>query len=284
MTAIDSLRVQRKNQPHKVRRLRITPGLWLAWAVIVLAVVAALFPQLFAHYDPYSGVAGTQLTPPDSRHWLGTDQLGRDLLSRIIYGTRWSLSAAVAAVAVGLVVGAAAGMLAAFSRLSVENLVMRLVDVLLSIPALLLSLSIIILLGMGTFHAALAVGCASVANFARLSRAEVLRIRRQDYIEAAFGSGGRFPTVFLRHVLPNALPTLLAFSALQFGQAILALSTLSFLGFGSPPPVPEWGLMIAEGRNYLATAWWLSVFPGGVVIAVVLAANRISHYLSGDSL
>jgi len=284
MTAIDSLRIQRKNQPRAGRRLRITPGLWLAWAVIALAVVAALFPYLFAHYDPYSGVAGTQLTPPDGRHWLGTDQLGRDVFSRIIYGTRWSLSAAVAAVFVGLVVGAATGMLAAFSRLSVENLVMRLVDVLLSIPALLLSLSIIILLGMGTFHAALAVGCASVANFARLARAEVLRIRRQDYIEAAFGSGGRFPAVFLRHVLPNALPTLLAFSALQFGQAILALSTLSFLGFGSPPPVPEWGLMIAEGRNYLATAWWLSVFPGAVVIAVVLAANRISHFLSGDTL
>ncbi|KGD74687.1 ABC transporter permease [Tatumella morbirosei] len=284
MTAIDSLRIQRKNQPRAARRLRITPGLWLAWAVIALAVVAALFPYLFAHYDPYSGVAGTQLTPPDGRHWLGTDQLGRDVFSRIIYGTRWSLSAAVAAVFVGLVVGAATGMLAAFSRLSVENLVMRLVDVLLSIPALLLSLSIIILLGMGTFHAALAVGCASVANFARLARAEVLRIRRQDYIEAAFGSGGRFPAVFLRHVLPNALPTLLAFSALQFGQAILALSTLSFLGFGSPPPVPEWGLMIAEGRNYLATAWWLSVFPGAVVIAVVLAANRISHFLSGDTL
>ncbi len=284
MSAIDSLRVRRKNQPQSARRLRIIPGLWLAWGVIALALLAALFPQLFTHYDPYNGVAGTQLTPPDGVHWLGTDQLGRDLLSRIIYGTRWSLSAATAAVAVGLLAGASAGMLAAFSRLSVENLVMRLVDVLLSIPSLLLSLSIIILLGMGTFHAALAVGCASVANFARLSRAEVLRIRRHDYIEAAFGSGGRFPAVFVRHVLPNALPTLLAFSALQFGQAILALSTLSFLGFGSPPPIPEWGLMIAEGRNYLATAWWLSVFPGGVVIAVVLAANRISHYLSGETL
>ena len=125
MTAIDSLRIQRKNQPRAARRLRIKPGLWLAWAVIALALVAALFPHLFAHYDPYSGVAGIQLTPPDGRHWLGTDQLGRDVFSRIIYGTRWSLSAAVAAVAVGLVVGAATGMLAAFSRLSVENLVMR---------------------------------------------------------------------------------------------------------------------------------------------------------------
>ncbi|GAA0471363.1 ABC transporter permease [Tatumella sp. JGM100] len=264
------------------RRPDLKPGLLLATTVIVLAILAALFPQWFTRYNPYDGIAGIQLTPPDSHHWLGTDQLGRDLLSRIIYGTRWSLSAATAAVAVGLVAGGAVGMLAGFSRLRIDNLVMRLVDVLLSIPALLLSLSIIILLGAGTLHAALAVGCASVANFARLSRTEVLRIRHQDYIEAAFGSGGHFLSVFLRHVLPNALPTLLAFSALQFGQAILALSTLSFLGFGSPPPVPEWGLLIAEGRNYLATAWWLAAFPGGVVIVVVLAANRISRYFSGE--
>lgn len=159
---------------------------------------------------------------------------------------------------------------------------MRVIDVLLSIPALLLSLSIIILLGVGNTHAAIAVGCASIANFARLARAEVLTIRQQAYIEAAFGSGGRFFKVFIRHVFPNALPTLLAFAALQFGQAILALSTLSFLGFGSPPPIPEWGLLIAEGRNYLATAWWLTVFPGLLVMVIVLATHRISRAFSGE--
>jgi len=254
----------------------------LAWTLIIGVVIAALFPQWFTHYDPYNGVAGTQLTAPDRLHWLGTDQLGRDLYSRMIYGSRWSLSAASAAVAVGLVLGSLTGMLAAFAGGVAESVTMRVADVLLSIPALLLSLSIIILLGVGNVHAALAVGCASVAHFARLARAEVLRIRQQDYIEAAFGSGGRFFPVFFRHVLPNALPTLLAFSALQFGQAILALSTLSFLGFGSPPPIPEWGLLISEGRNYLATAWWLTVFPGLLVIAVVLATHRISRAFSGE--
>ncbi|KFD22474.1 permease component of an ABC superfamily dipeptide transporter [Tatumella ptyseos ATCC 33301] len=284
MSLTETLRLQPRRSGKYLQLQRVRPGVWLAWMIILLAILAAIFPQLLTHYDPESGVPGTQLMPPDSHHWLGTDQLGRDLYSRIIYGARWSLSAASAAVSVGLVVGSLGGMLAAFSGRTTETLTMRLVDVLLSIPALLLSLTIIILLGAGTLHAALAVGCASVAHFARLSRAEVLRIRQQDYIEAAFGSGGRFFAVFFRHVLPNALPNILAFSALQFGQAILALSTLSFLGFGSPPPIPEWGLLIAEGRNYLATAWWLTVFPGVVVIGIVLATNRISRALSGENL
>lgn len=282
MSLTDTLRLSSRAPKIKTRSLRFRFGLWLAWTLITVVVIAALFPQWFTHYDPYNGVAGTQLTAPDRLHWLGTDQLGRDLYSRIIYGSRWSLSAASAAVAVGLVLGSLTGMLAAFAGGVAESITMRVADVLLSIPALLLSLSIIILLGVGNVHAALAVGCASVAHFARLARAEVLRIRQQDYIEAAFGSGGRFFPVFFRHVLPNALPTLLAFSALQFGQAILALSTLSFLGFGSPPPIPEWGLLISEGRNYLATAWWLTVFPGLLVIAVVLATHRISRAFSGE--
>ncbi len=283
MSLIDSLRLSTRHRTMTSRRRVIRPGLYLAWAVIGIALIVALFPQLFTHYDPYNGVAGAQLSAPNSLHWLGTDQLGRDLYSRIIYGARWSLSAACAAVSVGLILGSLVGMLAAFTGGAAESFTMRGMDVLLSIPALLLSLSIIILLGVGNFHAALAVGAASIAHFARLARSEVLRIRHQDYIEAAFGSGGRFFAVFFRHVLPNALPTLLAFSALQFGQAILALSTLSFLGFGSPPPIPEWGLLIAEGRNYLATAWWLTVFPGLLVITIVLATHRISRALSGEN-
>ena len=157
-----------------------------------------------------------------------------------------------------------------------------LVDVLLAIPSLLLSLTVIILLGFGTLNAAVAVGVAAIASFARLARAEVVRVRHSDYVEAAFGSGGTFFAVFWRHILPNSLTAVLAFATLQFGQAILALSTLSFLGYGTPPPVPEWGLLIAEGRNYLSTAWWLTTFPGVAVVAVVLAANRISRQFSGE--
>lgn len=258
-----------------------TCGLWLAWGIIGLAVLAALWPQLFSGQDPSQGTAGAALQAPGLHSRLGTDQLGRDLYTRIVYGAFWSLSSALLATGLGLVMGGALGMFAGLSTPRSESLIMRLTDVLLAIPALLLSLSVIILLGVGTFHAALAVGVASVASFTRLARSEVARIRQAEFIEAARGSGGRFLAIFWRHILPNTLPTLLAWSALQFGQAILSLATLSFLGFGSPPPVPEWGLMIAEGRNYLSTAWWLTFFPGLMVIAVVLASNRISRSFSG---
>ncbi|RTF98042.1 ABC transporter permease, partial [Serratia marcescens] len=183
----------------------------------------------------------------------------------------------------GLVFGTALGLIAGALGGVADDAVMRVVDVLLSIPGLLLSLSIIILLGFGTVNAAIAVGVTSVANFARLARAEVVRVRHSDYVEAAYGSGGSFWAVLWRHILPNSLTSVIAFSALQFGSAILAIATLSFLGYGTPPPTPEWGLLIAEGRNYISTAWWLTTFPGMVVVAVVLAANRISRSLGGKA-
>jgi peptide/nickel transport system permease protein len=264
------------------RTLRLQPGLWLAWAVIVTAVLLAVAPQLFTPYSPLEGIPGAQRLAPQAGHWLGTDQLGRDLWARIVYGAVHSLSAALAAVAIGLIVGSALGTLAGAAAGRVESVVMRLVDVLLAIPSLLLSLTVIIILGFGTVNAAVAVGVAAIASFARLARAEVVRVRHSDYVEAAYGSGGTFFAVFWRHILPNSLTAVLAFATLQFGQAILALSTLSFLGYGTPPPVPEWGLLIAEGRNYLSTAWWLTTFPGVAVVAVVLAANRISRQFRGE--
>ncbi|CAK6500261.1 hypothetical protein PANPA_00186 (plasmid) [Pantoea sp. Nvir] len=263
------------------RTLRVQPGLWLAWLVIIVAVVAAIAPALFTNYSATDAIAGAQRLPPQAGHWLGTDQLGRDLWARMVYGASASLSAALIAVTMGLTAGSALGVLAGASGGKTERLIMRAVDVLLAIPSLLLALSLLILLGFGTLHAALAVGIASIASFARLARGEVVRIRHSDYVEAAFGSGGTFFAVLRRHILPNALTPLIAFAALQFGQAILALSTLSFLGYGTPPPAPEWGLLIAEGRNYLSTAWWLTTFPGLLVIAVVLAANRISIQIAG---
>ncbi|WP_313384688.1 ABC transporter permease [Pantoea sp.] len=263
------------------RTLRVQPGLWLAWLVIIVAVVAAIAPALFTAHSATDGIAGAQRLPPQAGHWLGTDQLGRDLWARMVYGASASLSAALIAVTMGLTAGSALGVLAGASGGKTERLIMRAVDVLLAIPSLLLALSLLILLGFGTLHAALAVGIASIASFARLARGEVVRIRHSDYVEAAFGSGGTFFAVLRRHILPNALTPLIAFAALQFGQAILALSTLSFLGYGTPPPAPEWGLLIAEGRNYLSTAWWLTTFPGLLVIAVVLAANRISIQIAG---
>ncbi|ENY2584904.1 ABC transporter permease [Klebsiella aerogenes] len=271
-----------RRRPVNWRRFSLQPGLWLAWVVMTVAVLMAFAPQWFTEFNPLDGIAGAQRLAPQAGHWLGTDQLGRDVWSRIVYGAGHSLSAALAAVAMGLVFGTALGTVAGALGGRVEAVVMRIVDILLAIPSLLLSLTVIILLGFGTLNAAMAVGVAAIASFARLSRAEVVRIRHSDYVEAAYGSGGTFLAVFWRHILPNALSPVLAFATLQFGQAILALSTLSFLGYGTPPPVPEWGLLIAEGRNYLSTAWWLTTFPGIAVIAVVLAANRISQQLNRE--
>lgn len=261
----------------RLRRYAAQPGLVLAWLVLLTVALWALFPGLFTHASPIEGVPGAQRLAPGGAYLLGTDQLGRDLYTRIVYGSAHSLSGAVVAVSLGLVLGSLLGLLAGAVGGKLDTVVMRSVDVLLAIPGLLLALSVIILLGFGNLHAAIAVGVTSVANFTRLVRAEVLRVRHSDYVEAAFGSGGTFLCVLWRHILPNSLTSVLAFAALQFGSAILALATLSFLGYGAPPPTPEWGLLIAEGRNYLATAWWLTTFPGLLVVAVVLATNRISQ-------
>ncbi|MEJ3405139.1 ABC transporter permease [Rathayibacter sp. YIM 133350] len=255
---------------------RIRPGLVLAWIIVAVVIAWAVVPFLFTGYSGVSGVPAEKLQAPSAAHWLGTDELGRDLYARIVYGAVHSLTGAAVAVAVGLVAGTALGVLAGSAGGIIDVVVGRVVDVLLSIPGLLLSLSIIILLGFGTVNAAIAVGVTSVASFARLSRSEVVRVRRGDYVEAAFGSGGRFFSVLARHVLPNSVGPVISLTALQLGTAIIALSTLGFLGYGAPPPTPEWGLLIAEGRNYIATAWWITTFPGLVVVLVVLSANRIS--------
>ena len=248
----------------------------LAIAVVVLVIVWAIVPGIFTSFDPYVGVPGEALSAPSAAHWFGTDSTGRDLFTRVVYGSRYSLTGGVVAVAVGLVAGTAIGVIAGTIGGVIDEVLMRIVDVLLSIPGLLLSLSVIILLGFGTTNAAIAVGVTSVASFARLSRSEVVRVRRAEFVEAAFGSGGRWWGVLLRHVLPNSLTPVLALAAMQFGTAILAISTLGFLGYGAPPPTPEWGLLISEGRSHLATSWWLTTLPGLVVVAVVLSANRLS--------
>lgn len=262
---------------------RVDVTLVLAWAVLGLAVAFAVAPGLFTTHSGTVGVAGNQLRAPDNVHWFGTDEIGRDVLARIVYGAANSLSGAIVAVIVGFVGGTALGLVAGSTAGKVDVIIMRLVDVLLSVPGLLLQLSIIIILGFGTINVAAAVGITTIAGFARLMRSEVIRVRRADYVEAAFGSGGSFAAVLWRHVLPNSLGTMIAFAALQFGTAILAISTLGFLGYGAPPPTPEWGLLISEGRKYLTSAWWLTTFPGLAVILVVLSANRISQLLRRSS-
>ncbi|MFZ4842039.1 MULTISPECIES: ABC transporter permease [Mycetocola] len=264
----------RRSLRERIGRPKVSVVLSVVWLLIVIAW--AIIPQAFTPLDPIAGNAAQAQQPPSLEHLFGTDATGRDMFTRVVYGSINSLSGALIAVSVGFVIGTAIGVIAGSSRRILDDILMRIVDVFLAIPSLLLSLSIIILLGFGTAQAAIAVGFTSVAAFARLSRSEVVRVRGSDYVEAAFASGGRFPVVLWRHVLPNSLTAVLALAALQFGTAVLSISTLGFLGYGAPPPTPEWGLMIAEGRNYIATAWWLTTLPGAVVVLVVLAANRVS--------
>jgi peptide/nickel transport system permease protein len=264
-------------RPSWTTRLRRVPvSLALSWVVVAIVLIWAAVPQLFTGYSGTEGVPGEQLRAPSLEHVLGTDGLGRDVYARIVYGARHSLAGAFVAVTVGLLLGTLLGLVAGSRGGWLDAVVMRLVDSLLAVPSLLLSLSIIVLLGFGTINVAIAVGAVAVARFARLARSEVMRVRRSEYVEAAFGSGGTFWAVLWRHVLPNSLTSVIALAALQFGSAILAISTLGFLGYGAPPPTPEWGLLIAEGRNYLSRAWWLTAAPGIVVVLVVLAADRIS--------
>jgi peptide/nickel transport system permease protein len=253
------------------------PGLVISVLVIALVIVWALAPSLFTHQDPLTGNVVDRLQAPSAQHIFGTDNLGRDLWARVVYGAAQSLAATFLAVVLALVVGSLLGLLAGFLRGWVDDVIMRVMDVVLAIPTVLLSLAIITALGFGTVNVAIAVGFASAASFARVMRSEVITISTALYVEAARASGVRWYTVLRRHVLPNSLGPVLSLSALEFGTAVLAISSLSFLGFGAPPPAPEWGALISEGRNYLATSWWLTTFPGLIIVAVVLAANRISR-------
>ncbi|MCF2528762.1 ABC transporter permease [Yinghuangia soli] len=258
------------------------PGLLVSCVVVALVLLAAVAPGLLAGGDPLTGTPAERLQGPSAEHLFGTDQLGRDLFTRVVHATSLSLRATALAVAVSLVVGGSLGLVAGFVGGALDDAVMRLVDVLQAIPRLLMSLAVVTALGFGTTKVAFAVGIAAAAGFARVMRAEVLRVRQAEYVEAARACGVRPSGVLLRHVLPNAWGPVLVMAALEFGTAILAVSALSFLGFGATPPTPEWGALVSDGRNFVATAWWLTTFPGLVIAATVLSANRISRALDTE--
>ena len=258
--------------PYLLRR----PGLIVAIVWMAAVVLAAFVPSLFTSASPLA-VSTEIRVAPSWQHIFGTDEIGRDLYTRVVYGSSQSLRAALIAVAVGLVGGGLLGLVSGYLGGLVDAVLMRVVDVLLSIPALLLSLAIIITLGFGITNVAFAVGAAFVATSARVMRGEVLKIRQSPYIEAARAGGAHGVRVLWRHVLPNAVEPVLVLAAMEFGEAILYVSSLSFLGYGVQPPTPEWGALVADGRDYLNTSWWLTTLPGLTIVATVLAANRISR-------
>lgn len=252
----------------------------LVW--LLLVVVAAVWPSLLAPGDPLGGTPADNLQPPSAAHWFGTDQLGRDLYTRVVHGTALTVSASAIAVAVGVAIGSLVGLVSGFVGGRTDAVLMRVTDVLLAIPGLLLSLAVITALGFGTVNVAIAVGIASVASVARVLRSEVLRVRTAPFVEAARASGNGWTAVLLRHVLPNALGPVVVLAVLEFGTAILAVSALSFLGYGAPPPAPEWGALVSSGRDHLRNAWWLTTLPGLTIAVTVLAANRLSRGLDAE--
>lgn len=255
-------------------------SLSLAIGVVGLVLLWALVPGLFTSYDPLLPDPAAKLSGPSAEHWFGTDQLGRDLYARIVYGARASLAGSAVAVVVGVVVGTLLGAVAGWFAGFPDGVVMRAIDVVLAIPGFLLAITIVVLLGFGIFQAAVAVGLTSAATFARLIRSEVLKARTSNYVEAAITSGASTFDILRRHVIPNSIAPTVSLITVQFGIAIIWIASLSFLGLGAQPPDPEWGRLVSDGRNYIATRGWLTLWPGLTIVAVVLATNHISHHLT----
>jgi len=249
------------------------------FGVLVLVSLAALFAPRISPYDPYEVDFLKQLAAPSQEHLLGTDLYGRDILSRILWGGRTTLVVGLISVAIGASFGIVLGLVSGYYGRFADALIMRLVDVLLSFPRILLALTIVGMLGPGLFNVMLAVGIASITGYARLVRGTVLSAKQHTYVEAARVVGCRDARILSRHLLPNLVGPVIVLATLDVAAAILAASALSFLGLGVQPPTAEWGYMLNEGRSYLRAAPWTTFFPGLAIMISVLAINML-----GDGL
>ncbi len=251
----------------------------VAFALIGVFALCALFAPVIAPYDPLLQALGSRLMPPSPDHWLGTDSLGRDIASRILYGARISLIIGVVVVSSAGVFGTVVGLVAGYSGGLVDEALMRLTEVFLAFPALILAMAIAGALGPSLTNAIIAIAAVTWAVYARLTRGQILSLRRREFVEAARAIGASQFRIVFRHLLPNALAPLMIQASFDLGSSIIAAAGLSFIGFGAQPPTPEWGVMISEGRNYISTQPWLSLFPG---LAILLAVG--SFNLLGDGL
>lgn len=261
------------------RRLVKSRGATSGGVIFGLFVFMALAAPLLTPYDPIRLNVVESLEPPSARHWLGTDQFGRDVLARVIYGARVSMAMGVVAVTISVVLGLALGLVSGYYRGTVDLLVMRLVDVMLAFPGILLALVIIAVLGPNLGSAMIAVGVSGMPLFVRVVRSSTLTVRALQYVEAAQAAGSSDARVLVRHVLPNVLTPVIVLVTLGIPAAIVAGAALSFLGLSVKPPTPDWGEMLSKGRAFMGTAWWLSTFPGLAIAVIVLAINRF-----GDGL
>ncbi|HZB38893.1 MAG TPA: ABC transporter permease [Beijerinckiaceae bacterium] len=261
------------------RRLVRRRGAMVGLAVIVLVILVALFAPLIAPYDPASQSWSAVRKPPSAAYWLGTDEVGRDLLSRIIYGARASLSAGVISVGIAIAVGVPLGLVAGYAGGLLDGLVSRITDAMLACPFLILAIALAAFLGPSLGNAMIAIGVTATPIFIRLTRGQVLSVKAEDYVEAARAIGNPHPRIVLRHILPNVLPQLLVQATLTVATAIIAEASLSFLGLGQQPPAPSWGSMLNSAQRFLVNAPWMAVWPGLAIFLTVLSFN-----LLGDGL
>jgi peptide/nickel transport system permease protein len=269
----------------KTRRRRSWRLVWLgAGFVAALLLIAAAAPVL-APLDPIRQSLRGRLAAPTwngsdgHAHLLGTDHLGRDVLSRVIWGSRVSLVIGFAAVLVGGVLGSAAGIAAGFSRGRADAIIMTLADAQLAFPFILLAIGIIAVLGPSFPTLVVVIGLSGWVSYARILRSQVLVLRSREFVESIHALGGSLVRVILRHVLPNVLSTIVVIATLELARAIVLEATLSFLGLGIQPPTPSWGGMVQEGREYLDSAWWISTFPGLVLMITSIVVSRTGDWL-----
>jgi peptide/nickel transport system permease protein len=269
--------------------LRSGPRLWqrllrnrsalVGGVVLLLIVLIALAAPLIAPYDPIKTNQRLSLTPPSSEHLMGTDRFGRDIFSRVIWAGQASLPIGLVSVAIGLLFGVSLGLLAGYYGGWFDAVSMRFMDLLLAFPGILLALAIIAILGGSLTNLMIAVGIASIPDYVRITRGSVLSVREREFVLAARVVGARGPSIMLRHILPNTVAPLIVLATLGTAAAIITGAALSFLGLGVKPPTPEWGNMLAEGREFLQRAPWVAFFPGVAIMLTVLSIN-----LLGDGL
>jgi peptide/nickel transport system permease protein len=271
---------------RSTRRGAWTVGRLVTAAYLLLLLVVVAFPAPFAPHSPDAQDLAATLRPPvwgkggSTAHLLGTDDLGRDLLSRIIYGARTSLVIAIAAVVIAALIGVAAGTLSGYRKGLIDSMFMRLADAQLSIPFILLAIGVVGAIGPSGFHLALVLALTGWVVFARVARAESLRLREAEFVYLAKGMGARTPYILFRHLLPNSASPLIVIAVFQVSTMVFSAAALSFLGLGVQDPTPDWGSMMGEGRNFIYTAWWLITLPGVALAATILALNVLGQWLS----
>ncbi|MGQ9637145.1 MAG: oligopeptide ABC transporter permease [Thermodesulfobacteriota bacterium] len=251
--------------------------------IILVIFFVAGTAHLIAPYDPGKTDVSLKLKPPSLNHYLGTDQLGRDVFSRMLYGARISLSVGFVAVGISILIGIMVGSVAGYYGRWIDSMLMRFVDVMFCFPTFFLILTVVALLGPSIFNIMVVIGLTSWMGTARFVRAEFLSLRERDFVQAARALGVNDKRIIFRHILPNALAPVFVTATLDVATAILVEAGLSFLGFGVQPPAPSWGNILTEGRTYIFDAWWLTVFPGFAILLTVLSFNLVGEGLR-DSL